>query len=392
MKKNIFILSILLIISFLVSPCFSKENDLVIKENGFGVASVKGDKLLEARNDALNKAISSAYGNALLSIFTDKNITEGFSLISRLLESDPSTLMEDFQVLGDAVNGDKYHVAVKASFNRESIEKQLKENGIAFEKTKLPNVILLVSQKGIEDFFASQWWHSNTPLYNTTEQFLGKSLSDRGFTLIPPYPVKKIEDGTPVMEDTPDKKEAINIAIAKGAELVIVGKASALPGGNKIGGNETIKVLLSIMVFKTDSGEEVLSFNKEVVVTSLSDFRSMNIAFEKAGTESGGEIAEQIYTYWNELHGSKREILMEITGDEYLPRFIRFKTELEKLNLVSDMTQKEISSNGSIISAGFKGSTKELAIKIAEVPFESFAVEISEISDEKMKIKFISPK
>jgi hypothetical protein len=270
------------------------------------------------------------------------------------------------------------------------IDHKLASAGIIIEEIELPEIVLLVSQKGLEDFTAYQWWNDKrSPSFSSLEKAMQKELADMDFKVLKPFLVKNDSDDFE-QDSVPDKKEAVNIGLDRDADIVVVGRAEAMPGRNRIGDKETIQVSVSLMVIKTDSGEELYNFSKDVMVTVDENFEGSEAGFNKAGQVAGEKIGKFLISHWKELLDSSREIDIETTGLNYLPKFIKFKNRLTQENIVKDLREKEITAQGSIVTAVFSGSPQELAEEIVKIPFNDFGIEITDVKDNKIIIRFVT--
>ncbi|MGM0417747.1 MAG: hypothetical protein ACQEQS_03380 [Thermodesulfobacteriota bacterium] len=383
--------------SILINICFvfgfseiKAETNKFIFQKTVGSAEIEDGKRSEAQEKARDKAISDAFSNAVLSLVPEKVINKKFEDIFSVIESAAPDTAEEFQVMGEVIKDDKYIIAVRSSFSKKMIDQKLASAGIMIEEIELPEIVLLVSQKGLEDFTAYQWWHDkSSPSFSSVEKAMQKELADMDFKVLKPFSVKN--DSDDFEEDSvPDKKEAVNIGLDRDADVVVVGRAEALPGRNRIGDKETIQVSVSLMVIKTDSGEELYNFSKDVMVTIEENLESSEAGFDKAGEVAGEKIGKFLVSHWKEVLDSSREIDIETSGSNYLPKFIKFKNHLSQENIVKDLREKEITAQGSIITTVFSGSPQELAEEIVKIPFNSFGIEITDISENKIRIRFVS--
>lgn len=385
------IILVIIIFNFLVVNAYSKEN-LYITFSGIGSSKISENGFAEAKTEAVDLAVNDAFQSAVLSCFDLDLIRSDFEAIAVLLEkNNGKNFVQEYQVLGDFISGSVLHASVSASFSKKELEKLFKESGIMFEKIELPKIMLLVSEKNIEDYDYYQWWKTDeNPRFGTTEKGIASELEKSGFKVNYPFVYTKISDFRFESDVVPDKKDAINIALEKNAGIVIVGKSHAFPGSNKIQGVDTVKVSLSLIVFKTSTGQELCNISKDILVKSENGIYRTNEAFERAGREAGAEISSKIFSNIREEVDKKNEITLEISGSNFFLRFISFKNKIINSKIIEGFSEKELSSESSISSVSYKGTANELAEKIVELPFEGFGVAITDISEKKIKIELVS--
>ncbi|OQY01825.1 MAG: hypothetical protein B6I26_02350 [Desulfobacteraceae bacterium 4572_130] len=82
-------------------------------------------------------------------------------------------------------------------------------------------------------------------------------------------------------------------------------------------------------------------------------------------------------------------IKTKIQGKQYFTNFIKLKRILKKIKGIQDIQTKEISSDYALVNIIFNGSTEKFTNTIREKTFDSFAIEISDIINNSLVIKFI---
>lgn len=390
MKFSRIILGII-IFNFLSFNAFSYENSDFITSRGLGTAEIRENGFAEAKNEAVGLAVKDAFKSAVMSFVSPDVIRSDFEKILVLLKSDGKGLVQEFQVLGESVSDNFFYVSVVAKFSEKQMEKLFSENGILLEKIDLPGIMLLVSEKNIEEYDYYQWWKTDEkPVFGSTEKGIASELEKSGFKVNYPFVYTKISDFRFESDVVPDKKDAINIALEKNAEIVVVGKSHAFPGGNKIEGTDTVKVSLSLIVFKTATGEEICSVSKDIIVKSENGIYKTKEAFEKAGHESGKEIRDKLLANIKAEADKKNEMELDVSGSNFFVRFISFKNKIINSKIIEDFKEKELSSDAALASVSYKGSAQELAERIVELPFEGFGIAITDISEKRIKIELVS--
>lgn len=382
---------VLFFINLICFKAFAVEDSPYISVKGFGSSEIRSQGFAEAKNEAVYNAINDAYKAALLSYLPEDVLRVDFEKIIVLLKKDGKNLVHEFQVLGEKISANILETAVSARFSKKQIENLFSVNGIVIEKITLPEIMLLVSEKDIEDYDYYQWWKiDENPRFGITEKGLASEFESSGFKVHPPFIYSKRSDFRFESAPVPDKKDAINIGLEKNAGIVVVGKSHAEPGGNKIKGVDTVKVVLRLIVFNTGNGEEICTVSKDIIIKSENGIYKTREAFEKAGKDSGQEVINKINSYIRAKADIKNEIEIEVFGENFFPRFIAFKSRLINSEIIDGFKDKEISSKNSLSFVSYKGSSKELAEKIVQLSFDGFGISITDISEGKIKIELVS--
>ena len=82
-------------------------------------------------------------------------------------------------------------------------------------------------------------------------------------------------------------------------------------------------------------------------------------------------------------------IKTKIQGKDYFTNFIILKRILREIKGVQDIETKEISSDYALVDIILHGSIEKFANSLMEKTFDSFAIEISDIIDNSLVIKFL---
>ena len=80
---------------------------------------------------------------------------------------------------------------------------------------------------------------------------------------------------------------------------------------------------------------------------------------------------------------------VRIEGMEFLPRFIALKKRFQQIPEIENMQPKEMGSNFALLEMFYKGRPTHFANAVMLKTFDTFGLEILDVSDTQVTIRFI---
>ncbi len=112
-------------------------------------------------------------------------------------------------------------------------------------------------------------------------------------------------------------------------------------------------------------------------------------AIVKAAALSAQDLSEKIGTYWTQNLRKEHVFDIRIEGENFLPRFIALKQRFKQMSGIENMQPKEMGSNYAILEIFYKGKSSQFADAVMLKTFESFGLEILDVTDDIVFIRFI---
>ena len=230
------------------------------------------------------------------------------------------------------------------------------------------------------------------PFVNSiSEKAMVEVVKEKGFKIIEHGPriqnmAFRVVAGEPKLND----REAIDFAAKMNADFIITGSSIANNLSNTMGANmKSFKCLTAVRALLVKTGKQIGSTSRTAVTANVNEIEGGRDALSGAGTLAGEEIARQIVFAWlqKDEDTEKFEILLKGAGN--LANFVMFRRMLSTIEGVKFVQVKELKSDKAIISVDFNGETKELAAALMLKAFESFGINIYEVSDSQLKIELI---
>ena len=189
-------------------------------------------------------------------------------------------------------------------------------------------------------------------------------------------------------------EEALHIGMFLKADVVIVGKSTAQKTPNTMGENiRTFKGIVDLRAIRTDTYEEIASIVRTAVSVNADEIKGGRDAITRAAYMAGEMLASQINSHWHrDITVREGQIELLISGTRDLASFVKFRRTVKKIKGVQELLTKEMKSNESILVVAFKGTSNMLADALMLNTFETFSINIYEVSENQLKVDLVSEK
>jgi len=187
-------------------------------------------------------------------------------------------------------------------------------------------------------------------------------------------------------------QDAVSLGAVLQADVVIVGNSKADIAPNTMGGDiKSFKGTMLARALRTDTGEEIASTTRTVVSVNKDNIAGSRDALSNAGYLSGSDLASQITMKWHEeVKKSITTLVIIVEGTRALSNFVIFRAELSEIPGVDSLQTSEMKADEATIVVDFQGNAKELADALMLKNFESFGINIYEISQSHLRIRLVS--
>jgi len=375
-----------------------EEDEKPVTENITVIGTYTADKedADKAKEDAIAKCLISAVDQAALKLFSAEFMTENFQKFNKIILGHTDDFIQTYKLLSDYESENRYRIMIEATVLINKLKEQLavtEESKV--EKKVLPKVLLLIAEQNIQDILPQYWWGVTPPTAEfVSEGVIVNILKEKGFTVVEHgtgIPNIDKAESTVIYKSYPDGYEAVEIGVRFQADVVIVGKAIAQQSLNIIGEEaKTYTGTVTVRAFRTDTGEEITSSSKTEVKTSTDENEGARESLLAAGTLVGNELASQIAYTWQEKVKESEGITLIVTGISKLGNFVMFRKILKEMPNVKEIQVTEMKANEAVINIEADTDAKKLAEALMLKTFESFSINISEITDNRLKIELVS--
>jgi len=357
-----------------------------------GTGNVKKENISAARQEAIKNCLITAVGLTATGLMDIDSMVQNFETLNEILYTNIDKFIRGYKVLTEARMETKYQVMVQVTVSSKLVKGKLTKAGIVQEKMAMPKILLFIAEQSLEDDSPKYWWGRGMPFISTaSEKAIVEVIKEKGFKIIKHGP--RIQNmAFRIVTDMPDiqDQEAINFAAKMNADVIITGNSIANNLSNTMGADmKSFKGLTAVRALLVKTGKRIGSTSRTAVTANVNEIEGGRDALSGAGTLAGEEIAGQILSAWlkKDEETEKFEILLKGAGN--LANFVMFRRMLSTVEGVKFVQVKELKSDKARISVDFNGKTRDLAAALMLKAFESFGINIYEVSETQLKIELI---
>ena len=392
-KKTTAIGSIVLFISiiFISEPLFAAKGSDVLTGVTTGKRKVINHNIQRAKQKAVSDALMVAVQNAFAILVSRQVLASNLDFFYDQVLSHTSDYIITYRVLGGIENKGHYLVGVESKVDLSLLEKTLTDARILNINKDKPVILFFIAEKTPSDLLPKYWWGNNPiPYHSLAEKIIiSKMLQDR-------FIVTGNDQERPdpsfyniTFNSIYDIAAAKNLGREMKADMIVFGKASSSEAINRMGEEKAFNAQIDLQGYNLETGEKVVTSKVQAVAKSDMDREGNIQAILKAASLSALDLSEKINVYWAQNLRKEHVFDVIIEGENFLPRFIALKKRFKQMSGIENIQYKEMSSNGAVIEVFYKGKSSQFADAVMLKTFDSFGLEISDVTDNFVTIKFI---
>ena len=356
-----------------------------------GNRKIVNEDIPGARQGAVSDAMERAVVNAFAKVVSPQVFAAHLDFLYGRILPAAQDYVVTYRVLGEISHKNTYLVGVESKINLVLLEQMLTEARILNAGTDMPTILLLIAEQGPKDLLPRYWWGNNPePYISYAETRIMDTLLDKRFNVAG---MEKQKPDTGFYDirfpSIYDADAARDLAGKLNADVVVVGRASAAESTNRRGDEKIFDAVIKLAAYDVGSGQQVVACENTAAAKSDSDQEGAIQAIEKAADLAAMELAEKLDRHWSGHLRNESRFDVEITGNGFLPRFLALKKRLAEIAEIENMQPKEMGSDRAVMELVYKGSPSHFADSIMLKTFEGFGIEIVEVTDTLVTIRFI---
>ncbi len=362
-----------------------------------GSAVISGKDVAKAREQAIDNALAASVARIVAKHLPDKTLIKQFKKLNEKIFRHTDQYVDNYKVMTEALGDKVYRVIVQATVSAPKIHRQLSDLKLLARPANLPIILILLS--GSESADVSKSDESATDrqfIANFVADLIAKQFVEKNMKVIGADQLAKIVES----EDSKTLPVATDaIAVQWGqrvhADVVITGKYSASLTPNTMGADvRSFKSVVNLRALRTDSGVQIASTEQIKLMVSDDESAGRKKVLTNASILAGKTLATKIASAWtdNSPQPDKStvqmvEIIVEGTGS--LSNFVMFRRILSELPGVEEIQIKEMKADEASITVRFQGDGKKLADRLMMKSYETFGIDIFEVTSQKIKVELI---
>ena len=387
-KRTGFLLVGTVLLWTLCSPVLAQEDNTVSVVDVVGSQAIHGNNMAAAKEQAILNALVSAVAATAAEVQPFQEQVDKFKSYNELLYNQTDRFVRGYKVLTEYLSGNTYRAIVQVTVMKDRIKETLLGANLVMQAHVMPKILFFLAERKMEDILPVYWWGEDlvfvVPL---SEEAMAQVMREKGMTVIN-HGV--IVEPLNYPADIP-LEDAIDIGRHMAADIVIIGTATAEKTTNVMDGNvKTFKGSIAAKAYRTETGKEIAFTARTAVSASEDDENGGREALFNAGLLVGQEMILQLTSAWESESRQQSLVEINIHGTRELANFIKFRKALGKIPGVTGIHIKVMKADESIISVDYEGTAQSLADELLLKTFESFGIDIYEVSPGRLGIELVA--
>lgn len=390
-KKQAGMAAILLGLLLLVDICFAARSADVATYVTTGRQKIAGQDISGAKQKAVGEALEMAVQNAFASLVSHQVFAGNLEFLYERLLPQTATYVVAYQVLEGMEKNGNYLVGVESRINLELLEKNLTDARILNVSTDKPLILFLIAEQTPKDLLPRYWWGNNPEPYSAlSETIILERMAENRFKITGMGPDRPLPSSHNIQfSSIYDAAAAMDLGRALNADMVVMGKANASESVNRMGADKVYEAVIELKGYDLSSGKEVLTSVSQAAAKNAADQEMAAEAIAKAAGLAARDLIQKLDAFWSQSLRQENAFDVSIEGENFLPRFLALKKRIKEIRDIENMQPKEIGSTNAVMEIVFRGGSKQFADALMLKTFDGFGIEIVEVTDQMVSIRFI---
>ena len=353
-----------------------------------------GDQnIADAKNAAVKDALEQAVQSAFTTLVSQQELADNLDYLYDQVLANAMDYVATYRVINGIEHNGEYLVGVESKISLALMEKRLQDSGVLNQAKNNPVVLLFIAEQGREDMDARCWWlpSEDGDYVSIADSELKQVFAQAHIPLAVDgdvYPDPAQYNVTFASLDDPAAAMALGQAL--NADMVIVGRASAQESFNRMGDEKTFEAGVALTALDLATQKEIARTSANATAKSIDEEEGISHALIRATDEAGLALKDKISAFWAQAMKEKRTFDLYVEGERFLTRFIALKRQLKDIRGIEDISPRELGSTHAIMDVSYKGTPKEFADAVMLKTFDAFGIDVSMISENAVKIRFVN--
>jgi hypothetical protein len=356
-----------------------------------GQEKIQAQDIPGAKQKAVNNALEVAVQNAVASLVSRQVFAGNLEFLYENILPRASDYVTTYRVIGGLEHRGYYLVGVESKINLQLIEKHLTDAGILNASTDKPVILFLIAEQTPDDLLPRYWWGNNPEPYTSfSETIILEKMIQNRFKIVGAGPDRPNPSLYNIrFASIYDAAAAMELGRVLKADMVVLGKASAVESINRMGAEKIYDGVIELNIYDLESGRQVMTSVSRAAAKSTIGQEGAMGAITQVSVLAAQDLNQKIDTFWTQ--NLRRETLFDVTiaGENFLPRFIALKKRFKEIQDIANMQPKEIGSDKAVMEIVFKGSPEQFADAVMLKTFDGFGIEVADVTEQMVFIHFI---
>ncbi|WP_022666509.1 hypothetical protein [Desulfospira joergensenii] len=356
-----------------------------------GKRVITNQNIPRAKQEAVDEALRAAVQNAVAALVPRQALAANLEFIYDRLLAHTRDFVVTYRVLGGIAHEGNYLVGVESKINLELLEKRLTDARILNAANDKPALLFFIAEQTPGEILPKYWWGNHPDPYTSLcETILLEKMTQERFRLVHargayPDPGAYNIDFKSIY----DADAAMDLGTELGADMVVMGRVRSSEAINRMGDEKTFDAVIELQAYDLESRRQVLQFNVKAVAKSQTDREGSTDAIAKASDLAAQELSRKLDQFWVQNLRKENTFDLAVEGEDFLSRFIALKKRFKEMPDIENIQPREIGSSSAVMEMVYKGSASQFADTLMLKTFEGFGLEIAEVTDSRVFIRFI---
>jgi hypothetical protein len=367
----------------------SNAGDLKILTTG--VRSLADEDTSTAREKAVSAALTQAVAQAYARTVSPRVFAANLEFLHTRILPAAEDFIVTYRVLAEVTRQDTVLVGVESRVHTGMLEQVLAEAGILEPDADRPGILLLIAEQTSREPLVRYWWGNHPePYFSHAEIRITDKLLEKRFHVLGTGPERPDPRAYGIrFQSIYDPAAAVDLAKEMGADLVVLGRAGASESINRMGGEKIFDGVIHLEVLDAATGESVASVDHQAAAKADTDQPGDIRAIDLAAGAAAEDLTVRLDAVWAQKQRKETTFDVRIEGNGFLPRFIALKKRFAEIREIENVQPREIGSDQAVMEMVYKGSPERFAQRIMLTTFDGFGIEIVELTDTLVGIRFI---
>jgi len=355
-----------------------------------GSRTISKDNAPAAKNRAVSDALHRSVEQVVIDLIPRSDIPDNLEFLFTTVLKNPQKYVQTYRVLGELKKNRRYMVAVEAKIDAKALEKFFTQSRLLNQESDMPGILLLITEQKPGEILPGWWWGKNPiPYDSAAETAVADTVMNHRMAVVGGGSQRPVPEDLGIeFEFIHDSNAALKLGSELKADIVVLGRAVAEEASNRMGDERSYKAVVALEVFNTVSGERINSVETNAVAADkISTIGSIS-ALKIAGTLAGEKLVTILQDHWSDSSQGIRTIETRISGTNYLSSFITLRKMLNTMEGIEEVQTRKLGSEQALVDIVYQGNAKKFANALMLETFDSFGIEISEITVDSLSIKF----
>lgn len=361
------------------------------KTTGTGAVAVRGGDSANACDKALRAARRDAVEKAIGVSVESTTKTKNFQLLKDEILSRANGFISAEKKLSENLERGTCTVVIEAEVHQANVDKDLRAKKRILEGKGMPNVLIMVSEQNIGGG-ESAWWKAENPAsidLGAVENTLMDALGEQGFTFVDRQALTGTIAVGNALGSALDTQTMKSMATNAGADVVIYGKAFAVDKGEIMGTKmRSAQANISLRVLATDTSKIIATHTGNAGAGHIEPAIGGTKALNKVARQTAKALAIKIFSKWQMDIAGTATVSLVVKGVTKSKQARKLKTFIgNNIAGVQKVRQRSYRRKVAQYDVILSGHAQDLAEELEEKQFEGFALEIEEVTGDKVVAK-----